>query len=181
MVEPKGMDSIFPRSVERHKLLYTEFYSDGDSKSFDHVQNVYKQSHHKDVKRLQCVGHVQKRLGPPLRQVMKEVKGLGRRGKRTENLINKLQNYYGIAIRSNVGDCKGMKKAIDAGFFHCIATKDTPHFHVHCPDGIDSWCKYKKDQVTKETTYKPSTGVPKVVVIKEVKAVYARLGEKGPT
>ena len=27
-------------------------------------------------------------------------------------MIDKLQNYYGIAIRSNVGDLNGMRKAI---------------------------------------------------------------------
>ena len=177
LMEPKGMENIFSRSAEKHKLLYTEFYSDGDSKSFDSVKDVYKHSHHKEVKRLQCVGHVQKRLGTALRKLKREVKGLGGRGKLTENMINKLQNYYGIAIRSNVGDLKGMKKAIDASFFHCIATKETPHFHVHCPDGIDSWCKYQKDKITKEKSYQPSAGVPNHI-IKEVKPVYARLSEK---
>ena len=150
MMEPKGMENIFSRSAENHKVLYTDFYSDGDSKSFDSVKDVYKYIHLKEVKRVQCVGHAQKRLGNALRQVKREVKGLGGRGKCTENVIKKLQTYYGIAIHSNVGDLKEMKKAIDASFFHCIATQETPHFHVHCPDGIYSWCKYQKDKITKE-------------------------------
>ena len=104
-------------------MLYTEVYSDGDSKSFDSVKDVYKHSHHKEVKRLQSVGHVQKRLGTALRKLNRDVKGLDGRGKLTENLINKLQNYYGIAMRSNLGDRKGMKKVIDAKVFHCMQQK----------------------------------------------------------
>ena len=176
LMEPKGTENIFSRSAEKHKILYTDLYCDGDSKSFDRIKQVYKNDHGKEVRRLQCVGHVQKRLGTALRKLKKEVKGLGGRGKLTENLINKLQNYYGIAIRSNVGNLAAMKTSINASFFHCIATKDTPHFHVHCPDGADSWCRFKQDKVTMKKTYKPSTGVP-INVVKEVKPIDARLSE----
>ena len=113
--------------------MYTKLYCDGDSKSYDRVKQVYKDKHTKEVERLQCMGHVQKRMGTALRKLKKDVKGLGGKGKLTKALIDKLQNYYGIAIRSNVGDLKGMKKAINASLFHCIATANKPHMHVHCP------------------------------------------------
>ena len=38
-------------------------------------------------------------------------------------MIDRLQNYYGIVIRSNVGDLNGMKKAIHASFFHCASSE----------------------------------------------------------
>jgi hypothetical protein len=41
----------------------------------------------------------------------------------TDALIDRLQNYYGIAIRSNVGNLEAMKKAIQASLMHCIASK----------------------------------------------------------
>ncbi len=176
-MEPKGIENIFGRSAQSRNLLYTEFYCDGDSKSFDRIKHVYLQNHGKDVKRLQCVGHVQKRVGTSLQKLKKNVKGLGGRGKLTKALIDKLQNYYGIAIRSNVGDLAGMKKSIDASLFHCIATKEQAHFHVHCPDGKDSWCKFKRDQAENTNTYKPTAGIPKEV-LKEIRPIYARLSEK---
>ena len=168
MMEPTGTKSIFSMSAQVHILFYTEFYRDGGSKS---------NSYQKEAKQLQCVGHVQKRFVTALRKLKKEVNSLGGRGKLTEKLINKLQNYYGITIRSNIGGITGMKKAIDASFFHCIAKKETPYFTVHCADGIDSWCKYTKDQMTKEKSYKQSVSFPNDV-IKEVTPVYARLSEK---
>jgi len=44
-----------------------------------------------------------------LRKLKKEKKGLGGKGKLTDAMIDRLQNYYGIAIRSNVGDLAQMK------------------------------------------------------------------------
>ena len=49
------------------------------------------------VEKKECVGYVQKRLGTALRKLKKEKKGLGGKGKLTDNMIDKLQNYYGIA------------------------------------------------------------------------------------
>ena len=51
------------------------------------------------------------------------VKNLGGRGKLTNKLIDKLQNYYGIAVKSNVGNLQGMKKAINASLFHVASSK----------------------------------------------------------
>lgn len=33
-------------------------------------------------------------------------------GRLTDKAINTLQNYYGMAIRNNVGDLYGMKKSV---------------------------------------------------------------------
>ena len=41
-MEPEGAERIFQRSVQKHGLYYTKYYGDGDSKSFQRVQNVYK-------------------------------------------------------------------------------------------------------------------------------------------
>ena len=68
-------------SVSTHNLQYTEFYGDGDSKSFSVVEDIYKKDYGKDVQKKECVGHVQKRLGTALRKLKKETKGLGGKGK----------------------------------------------------------------------------------------------------
>jgi hypothetical protein len=62
------------------------------------------------VLKLECIGHVQKRMGPRLRGLVKEKTGtklhdskpLGSKDHLTESKIDKLQNYSGLAIRRNV-------------------------------------------------------------------------------
>ena len=72
-METEGVKRIFDRSEERHKLRYTEYYGDGDSKGFNGVENTYKDSGIKVVKK-ECVGHVQKRVGTALRKLKKRKK-----------------------------------------------------------------------------------------------------------
>ena len=53
-------------------------------------------------------------------------------------MIDKLQNYYGISIRRNVGkDVATMKDAIWAGIFRVASSKNRL-LHEHCPKGKDS-------------------------------------------
>ncbi|GFX43716.1 uncharacterized protein TNCV_4109961 [Trichonephila clavipes] len=66
------------------------------------------------VTKLECIGHIQKR------------------------------NYYGIAIRSNVGCLEKMQSAVIAAFFHCCSSNQNP-MHGQCATGKDSWCKYKQE------------------------------------
>ena len=115
------------------------------------MENAYQNIH---VEKKECVGHVQKRVGTALRKLKKETKGIGGKGKLTDSLIDKLQNYYGIAIRSNSGNLKGMKKSIRASLFHC-ASSERRNLHTHCPDDPDSWCRYKQDKANNTSKYKP--------------------------
>ena len=70
-MEPEGAVRMFSRSIEKHGLYYTKFYGDGDSKSYLSVKNVYE-SVGKKVEKLECIGHVQKRMGTPSRELKKE-------------------------------------------------------------------------------------------------------------
>ena len=56
-------------------------------------------------------------------------------------LIDRLQVYYGLAIRRNTGDLPGMTSEIKAGLYHSASTDDKPQ-HQHCPKD-DSWCKFQ--------------------------------------
>ena len=40
-MEVTGVERIFSRSIETHRLCYTDYYGDGDSKSFSSVEHVY--------------------------------------------------------------------------------------------------------------------------------------------
>ena len=47
-------------------------------------------------------------------------KGVTGAGRLTNQMIKKLQNYYGFAIRQNKGNLAGMKEAINAIKHHII-------------------------------------------------------------
>ena len=68
------------------------------------IENVYSGI---KVQKLECIGHNHKCVGNRPRKLKERVKGLGCKGKLTSVIIDRIQNYYGIAIRSNVGDLKG--------------------------------------------------------------------------
>lgn len=70
-------------------------------------------------------------------------KGLaGAKGRLTDEAINSLQNYYGLAIRRNKNDLQNMKKDVWATFFHKASTNEKPQ-HNLCDI---SWCRYKQSQ-----------------------------------
>ena len=97
-MEPAGAKRIFERSIEKRGVRYMSFYGDGDSKAYKEVENVYGEE---KVTKYECIGHYQKRVGNRLRKLKKREKGLR---ELTEAIIDKLQNYFGIALRSLV-DC----------------------------------------------------------------------------
>ena len=41
-MEPTGVKNIFERSEDKHKLQYTEYFGDGDSKAFGEMENTYE-------------------------------------------------------------------------------------------------------------------------------------------
>ena len=111
-----GVERIFSRSIETRRLCYTDYYGDGDSKSFVSVQNIYAP---KVVSKKESIGHVQKRVGTRLRKLKKTEKGFTKLGL-TDKIIDRLQNYSGMAIKSNVGDLDTMKKSYFCCSFTCL-------------------------------------------------------------
>ena len=90
-------------------------------------------------------------MGNTLRERQKKTKGLGEPG-RLNDMIDKLQNYYAIAIQRNSGKTvEVMKKAIWDVISHVCSSKGKP-YHDHCDE---SWCKYLQDDKNKTTTYIP--------------------------
>ena len=166
-MESAGAVEIFQRSVDKNKLVYNEYLGDGDTSSFkDVVTSKPYEKYDIDPIKLECIGHVQKRLGTRLRNLVKQHKGTSKplhgKGKLTDKIINSLQNIYGLAIRQNCDNLYQMKKAVGAILWHCIET-DQGHEYRHrfCPTGKLIWCKFKKDQATNQTTYKKTINLPK--------------------
>ncbi|GFY14189.1 uncharacterized protein TNCV_3613781 [Trichonephila clavipes] len=102
------------------------------------------------VEKLECDGHVQKRMGVRLRNILKTSKGIkpsdgkniSGRGRLTLKEVDSIQHYYGLAIRKNLSSVEDMKRAIWAIYFHKLSTEDNPQ-HALCPLGEDS-CEFLK-------------------------------------
>ena len=178
-MESAGAISIFNRSVEKNNLIYAEYLGDGDTSSFKDVvdSEPYKEYNVIPVK-LECIGHVQKRLGTRLRKLVKNHKGtsnpLHGRGKLTDTIINSMQNFYGLAIRNNLGNIYAMKKAVWAVLFHCTKFDDIEYRHQMCPRDADSWCKFHLDKLNNTNEYVEHVSLP-VKIFEIVKPIFKDL------
>ena len=166
-METEGVIRIFQRSIEKRRGRYLSYYGDGDSKAFSSVENIYDDV---TVVKYECVGHYQKRVGCRLRALKKRVKGLK---PLTEAMIDKLQNYFGIALRANCTTVEDMSKGIMASYFH-VCSSSKRELHNFCPTGSNSWCQFKRDLTNGTNLYKPGPGLSDEV-IKHVKPIYLDL------
>lgn len=148
---------LWDRSVDKNKLRYTAFISDGDSSAYNAVveRDPYDGI---EIEKEECVNHVAKRLGTRLRKLKKEtfvetttttgksrkMSTLGGKNKLTDEVIDRLTGYFGKAIRSSIGTTiEIMRKACLSGFKHVSSTDDNPD-HEYCPHGENSHCFYNK-------------------------------------
>ena len=76
-------------------------------------------------------------MGTRLHKHKKTEKDLTKLGL-ADKIIDRLQNYYGMAIRSHVDDLDTIKKVIFAVLFH-VCSSEKNNYHMHCPPGADSW------------------------------------------
>jgi len=139
-MEVDAVREMFSRSEEMYGVKYSNYIGDGDSKTFKAILDLNPYDDLK-VKKSECVGHVEKRMGSRLRNLKKKEK-LGGKGKLTDNLIKKLTTYYGLAIRRNPDNVEEMEKSVMATYFHMISTNENPQ-HQYCPAGAESWCKWR--------------------------------------
>ncbi|GFV38382.1 uncharacterized protein TNCV_4958251 [Trichonephila clavipes] len=89
----RQLKNLYMRSEDHRMLRYTDYYGDGDSKAFDAVKDIYGKD---SVTKLECIGHIQKRVGIRLRKLKSRNKGLGG------------------------------ESAVIAAFFHCCSSKHQP-------------------------------------------------------
>lgn len=173
-MEACAMKDIFGRSVAKHGVRYVKYLGDGDSSAFKQVSENVPYGTDVSIEKLECVGHIQKRMGGRLLKLTKEMKGkmledgkpLGGLHRLTKKEINSFQTYYGKAIRDNVGSLGNMERAVWAIYYHRLST-DAEHHHGLCPDGLDTWCGFKKAKLSKqEYKHKHSLPVPVMSAIK---------------
>ena len=101
-------------------------------------------------------------------------KKLSGQSRLTEKIINKLQNYYGIAIRSTCHEnVHSLKVAIGAALYHRSTASSEEARRHFCPTGEDSWCKYHANK----DTYRPKLGLS--IAIREfMKPLFMELSDE---
>ena len=129
-METSGAVDLFSENMSKRGLKYTKFVGDGDSSCYGSVAEAMEQKFGLayPVAKEECMGHVQKRMGAALTTFKKDMKGkrlsdgkvAGGAGRLTAEMIKKMQNYYGIAIRQNCGNLDGMRRAIKAILHHIV-------------------------------------------------------------
>ncbi|GFW45676.1 uncharacterized protein TNCV_3246131 [Trichonephila clavipes] len=148
MMETVGMIRIFQRSLSHRSVRYTSYIGDGDSKTFSSITASNPYGEDITVSKIECVRHVQKRMGTRLRKLkqmsskLSDGKSIGEKGRLTDRMIDLITTYYGNAIRQNKTCMSDMRKAVWAVYFH-IRSSDEEPLHSFCPVGPNSWCKYQ--------------------------------------
>ncbi|GFU60715.1 uncharacterized protein TNCV_2754651 [Trichonephila clavipes] len=107
-MEVSGAIEIFQRSESLHGLRYTKFLGDSDSRAYKAVNEMQPYGDN-GIEILECVGCVEKRMGTRLRALKLKMKGeklsdkesLDDHGRLADAEMDKLQRYYGLAIRNN--------------------------------------------------------------------------------
>ena len=130
-MEVEGAKRIFGRSIEKRNLCNTEYYGGGDSKAYEEVKFIH--GLYCVIKKLECIGHYQKRVGCRLRRL--RLKGL-------TPAMDKIEKYFGLALRANCTTIEVMQKAIWASFIHVTSNEKNNH-HSHCGASPSSWCQYQ--------------------------------------
>ena len=78
-------------------------------------------------------------------------KGILGKGRLTDKIINKMQNYCGMAVRQNILSSQNndkekalysMKKSVLGTLWHFTDMPDNQERHAFCPRVSSSWCKY---------------------------------------
>lgn len=184
-MEVAGVVNIFNRSETLHNVRYKNFLGDGDTASYSTVSQLKPYGPDFSIQKLECVGHVQKRMSTRLiklkakkgKQLLSDKKTIGGRGRLTGAAIKQISIYYGLAIRRNTSSLQKMEEAVRAVYWHLCSTNQKP-YHELCPKGADSWCKFQKAKAKNEIyDHKEHFHIP-ITVMAEIKPIFKDLGAK---
>ncbi|GFU64193.1 uncharacterized protein TNCV_3745611 [Trichonephila clavipes] len=177
-MEVHGMKEIFQRSVPQRNAKYIKYIGDGDTKTFPELQRTAPYS----IEKVECVGHIQKRMGARLRKLktmnrgkkLSDGKSISVKNRLTDKLIDTITTYYGNAIRKNNSSVSDMRQAIWAIYCHYRSTDEEPMHHF-CPIGHTSWCKYQKAVATNSASLFKHKNIVPIAVMDEIKPIIAEL------
>ncbi|GFX90877.1 uncharacterized protein TNCV_3167081 [Trichonephila clavipes] len=177
-MEVDGMKEIFQRSVPQRNAKYIKYIGDGDTKTFPELQRTAPYSKEK----VECVGHMQKRMGARLRKLktmnrgkkLSDGKSISGKNRLTDKFIDTITTYYGNAIRQNNSSISDMCQAIWAIYCHYSSTDEVPMHHF-CPIGDTSWYKYQKAVATNSASLFKHKNIVPIAIIDEIKPIIAEL------
>ncbi|GFT61276.1 uncharacterized protein TNCV_927101 [Trichonephila clavipes] len=176
-MEVDGMKEIFQRSVPQRNAKYIKYIGDGDAKSFLELQRTAPYS----IEKVECVGHIQKRMGARLRKLktmnrgkkLSDGKSISGKNSLTDKFIDTITTYYGNAIRQNNSSVSDMRQTIWAIYCHYRSTDEEPMHHF-CPIGNTSWCKYQKAVATNNASLFKHKNIMPIAIMDEIKPIIAR-------
>ena len=109
-METERVYQIFQRSIKKHNFeANIQYLSDGESKSYLSVKNIYKGL---EIKKLECAGRYQKKIGTRLHNLKKKERVLDGHGRLIGATIDHLQNFGGATILQNKGNLEKMKSSL---------------------------------------------------------------------
>lgn len=183
-MEVDGAIKLFHRSVSKYDVRYIDYLGDGDSNAYKSVSESLPYGPDVVIKKLECVGHVQKRMGTRLRTLkdkckkekLSDGKPLSGKNRLTTAAVQKLQTFYGLSIRRNTHSVVEMKKAVWATYFHVQSTNEMPT-HQLCPNDELTWCKYKKAELeSKSYDHGKHFHLPEAIMLK-LKPIFKSLSD----
>ena len=98
-MEVAGVERIYKRSEHDRKLQYTSFIGDGDSKSYSAINELKPYGPDVETSKLECVGHVQKRMGSALRRHKSKLSGRKLSDGKTIGGIGRLTDKKSISYK----------------------------------------------------------------------------------
>jgi len=180
-MEVRGALRLWHRSLQKHNFRYTVMVSDGDSKAHRSVSDSNCYGDGVTIEKIDCIGHVQKRMGKRLLNLKSTTKGklkdgkpIGGKGRLTESAIKRLQRYYGLAIRQNTVRSSNptnaerqlavyqMRRNIMALLSHTICRDDLTIQHRYCPTGRKSWCSWQRDKAIGTSSFVAKDCLPEI-------------------
>lgn len=181
-MEAEGAVTIYNRSLTQYNVRYVDYLGDGDSNAYSAVCDVMPYGEDIKINKLECIGHIQKRMGTRLRTLKQKSKNtkladgkpLSGKNRLTDLAVQKLQIFYGLAIRRNCHSLNDMKKAVWATYFHVMSSNNEPR-HELCPKEPDTWCKYNIAVIEgKEYDHDKHFHLPEIIM-SEVKPIFKDL------
>ena len=158
-METEAVLRLWQRSIDVNSLRYTIYIGDGDSKGHRTVSDA-KPYGDITISKEECIGHVSKRLGKGLRDLKQHLgnkklsdgKPIGGRGRLTNGEINKLQNYYGDAVRAHAGNVQDTARAIWASLFRRASSDEIVYrHHDTLPDAVVQEMKSVYNRLTERS------------------------------
>ena len=108
---------------------------------------------------------------------LEDGKVVGGAGRLTDAVVDRIQTYYGYAIRNNKGNMEKIVNAIWAIFFHIIGGPSSESLatqHKYCQKTDDTWCKYEQDAQNNTNFYDESKCLP-YIFREQLKKIFLRL------